>query len=60
MTFSNFKTIGEVLKEYQVTYTQANFVRETSFNVPDYFREDLNEVMEDGVFSNSEFAICEN
>jgi hypothetical protein len=60
MAFSNFKTIGEVLKEYQVTYTQSNFVGETPFNVPDYFRQDLNEVMEDGVVSNSEFAICEN
>lgn len=60
MAFSNFKTIGEVLKEYQVTYTQSNFVREVAFNVPDYFRADLNEVMQDGVVSNSEFAICEN
>ncbi len=60
MAFSNFKIIGEVLKEYQVTYTKANFVEETLFNVPDYFRQDLNEVMEDGVVSNSEFAICEN
>lgn len=60
MAFSNFKTIGEVLKEYQVTYTQGNFVEEIPFNVPDFFREDLNEVMEDGVVSNSEFAICEN
>lgn len=60
MAFSNFKTIGEVLKEYQVTYSEANFVQEAPFNVPDYFREDLNEVMQDGVVSNSEFAICEN
>jgi len=60
MAFSNFKTIGEVLKEYQVTYTQTNFVGEIPFNIPEYFREDLNEVMEDGVVSNSEFAICEN
>jgi hypothetical protein len=60
MAFSNFKTIGEVLKEYQVTYTQSNFIREEPFNVTNYFREDLNEVMQDGVVSNSEFAICEN
>ncbi|MDJ0677362.1 MAG: hypothetical protein QNJ36_18615 [Calothrix sp. MO_167.B42] len=60
MAFSNFKIIGEVLQEYQVTYTQANFVQEIPLNVPDYFREDLNVVMQDGVVSNSEFAICEN
>ncbi|MDJ0615358.1 MAG: hypothetical protein QNJ63_01210 [Calothrix sp. MO_192.B10] len=60
MAFSNFKTIGEVLKEYQVTYTETNFVQEVPFNISDYFREDLNEVMQDGVVSNSEFAVCEN
>jgi hypothetical protein len=60
MAFSNFKTIGEVLKEYQVTYTEANFVEEVPFNVPDYFREDLEIVMREGVVNNSEFAICEN
>jgi len=60
MASSDFKIVGEVLQEYQVTYTQANFVQEIPFNVPDYFREDLNEVMQDGVVANSEFAICEN
>ncbi|MBF2016952.1 MAG: hypothetical protein IGS23_17495 [Rivularia sp. T60_A2020_040] len=60
MAFSNFKIIGEVLKEYQVTYTEANFIAETPFNVSDYFREDLEIVMREGVVNNSEFAICEN
>ncbi|MEA5573545.1 hypothetical protein [Calothrix sp. UHCC 0171] len=60
MAFSNFKIIGEVLKEYQVTYTEANFVAETPFNVSQYFREDLEIVMREGVVNNSEFAICEN
>lgn len=26
--FSSFKTIGEVLKAFQVTYTEANFISE--------------------------------
>lgn len=60
MAFSSYKNIGEVLKEYQVTYTEAKFVGETVFNITDYFREDLDEVMHDGVVFNSEFAICEN
>ena len=55
-----FTTIGEVLKEFQVFYTEANFIIETVFNVSNYFREDLALVMREGVVDNSEFAICEN
>ncbi|MBW4445604.1 MAG: hypothetical protein KME38_01675 [Spirirestis rafaelensis WJT71-NPBG6] len=60
MAFSNYKIIGEVLKEFQVFYTEANFIVETAFNVSNYFREDLELVMREGVVDNSEFAICEN
>ena len=41
MAFSSYKIIGEVLKAFQVIYTEANFVGEVEFNIPDYFREDL-------------------
>ncbi len=60
MAFSNYKTISAVLKEFQIVYTEANFMKETQFRIPDYFREDLATVMQDGVVDNSEFAICEN
>lgn len=60
MAFSSYKIIGEVLKEFQVFYTEANFIIETAFNVSNYFREDLELVMREGVVDNSEFAICEN
>lgn len=60
MNFNNYRTIGEVVKEYQVTYTEANFIIETSFNIPDYFRDDLELMMNEAVIHNSEFAICEN
>ncbi|GJD16059.1 hypothetical protein RIVM261_010150 [Rivularia sp. IAM M-261] len=60
MAFSSYKTIGEVVKEYQVTYTEANFVIATSFHIPDYFRDDLELMMNEAVVDNSEFAICEN
>jgi hypothetical protein len=60
MSFSNYKTIGEVLKEFTVTYTESNFIGEVEFNVSDYFREDLQTVMREGVVNNSEFAVCEN
>jgi hypothetical protein len=60
MAFSSYKNVGEVLKEFQVTYTEAKFVNEIPFHIPNYFRDDLDEVMEDGVVYNSEFAVCEN
>jgi hypothetical protein len=59
MAFSSYKTIGEVLKEFQIFYTEANFIVEIAFNVSNYFREDLELVMREGVVDNS-FAICEN
>ncbi|KAB8321186.1 hypothetical protein SD81_006830 [Tolypothrix campylonemoides VB511288] len=60
MAFSSYKTIGEVLKAFQVTYTESNFMNEAEFALSDYFREDLQTVMREGVVDNSEFAICEN
>jgi len=60
MAFSNYKDISSVLKEFQITYTEANFMEEIEFSIPDYFREDLQTVMQDGVPNASEFSICEN
>lgn len=60
MSFSKYKTIGSVLKEFQVTYTEANFIEPCPFDIPNYFREDLEFMMDEGVVDNSEYAICEN
>ncbi|NMG06098.1 hypothetical protein [Brasilonema sp. UFV-L1] len=60
MAFSSYKTIGDVLKAFQVIYTEANFVGEVEFNIPDYFREDLEFTMREGAVDCSEFAVCEN
>jgi hypothetical protein len=59
MGFSAYKNLSTVLKEYQIFHTDANFIIETEFPVPDYLRENLEIVMQDGVFDNSEYAICE-
>lgn len=60
MGFSNYKDIGEVLKGFQITYTEANFMGESEFSIPGYFREDLEFMMREAVVDNSEFAVCEN
>lgn len=60
MAFSSYKDIGSVLQEFQITYTEANFMGDIEFSISDYFREDLEAVMQDGVPTASEFSICEN
>lgn len=60
MAFSSYKDIGLVLQEFQITYTEANFMKEIEFIISTYFREDLQTVMQYGVPSASEFSICEN
>lgn len=60
MSFSNYRSLGETIKELQITYTEANFVIEFEFSISDYFRQDLQLMMREAVVDNSEAAICEN
>lgn len=60
MPFSGYKTLGSVLQEFQIIYTESNFIVETFFHISEYFQEDLEFTMREGVVDNSEFAICEN
>lgn len=60
MFFSNFKSLGLTVKELQVIYAETDFISQVVFPVSDYFRQDLEYVMREGVVNNSEFAICEN
>ncbi len=51
MSYSEFKTIGigAVLKEFQVCYSEANFVETLAFAISNYFQEDLDLIMREGV-----------
>ena len=60
MSFSNYKSISAVIQEFQINYTEADFILETEFSIPEYFRNDIEIVMREGIVDNSEFAICEN
>ncbi len=60
MAFSSYKIVGDVLQAFQVTYTEAEFMGAVGFSIPDYFREDLQTVMREGVVYSTEFTICEN
>ena len=60
MPFSNYKSISAVAKEFQINYLRDNFIVETEFAVSEVFRNELELIFNDGVFVNSEIAICEN
>ncbi len=60
MPFSTYKSIGAVAKEFQIKQVRNNFIIETEFAVNQGFREELELILNEGVFDNSEIAICEN
>ena len=41
MSFDSYKNIGEVLKEYDISSTEENFIIETEFTIREYFIEEL-------------------
>jgi hypothetical protein len=59
VAFSSYKTIGDAIKKFQITYLEDEFLTETPFPVSDYFRADITWVLREGVFEDSEAAICE-
>lgn len=60
MPFSSYKSIGVVAKEFQIKYVRDNFILETDFLISNAFRQELDLIFNEGVFDNSEIAICEN
>ncbi|MBD2196180.1 MULTISPECIES: hypothetical protein [Calothrix] len=60
MPFSNYKSISTVAKEFQIKYVRDNFIIEMNFAISETFRQELDLIFNEGVFDNSEIAICEN
>ena len=60
MSFSCHKSISAVLQKIQIIYKETDFIIETRFNIPEYFKNDIQIVIGEGIVDNSEFAICEN
>lgn len=60
MPFNSYKNIGVVVKEFQITYVEENYIVETEISISDYFSSELELILRKGVIRNSEFAICEN
>ncbi len=59
MSFSSYKSIGVVAKTFQIKYIRDNFITEIEFDVSDSFRNELELILNEGVFDNSDMAICE-
>lgn len=57
MSCSEFKSLSQTLQELQVTYVEADFIQAVAFDVADYFRQDLQILVSEGVVANSEYAI---
>jgi len=60
MPFSNYKSISAVAKEFQIKYVRDNFIVENDFPISETFRQEIDLIFNEGVFDNSEIAICEN
>jgi hypothetical protein len=60
MPFTSYKEIGMVLKEYNITSTESNYIAELEFPVSDYFIEELQFNLSEFAFYDSESAVCEN
>ncbi|HAG84122.1 MAG TPA: hypothetical protein DCL61_23950 [Cyanobacteria bacterium UBA12227] len=59
MPFSSYKSISAVAKEFQIKVIRDNFIIETEFAINNGFREELELILNEGVFDNSEIALCE-
>jgi hypothetical protein len=60
MPFSSYKSISAVAKEFIIKYVRKDFIFETEFTISQTFRDELELIFNEGVFDNSEIAICEN
>lgn len=60
MPFASYKKMGMVLKKFQITYHEENYVVVTPVTLNDYFQSELNLVKTELVTNNSEYAVCEN
>lgn len=61
MAFQSFKTIGEVLQKYLLTYREESFVSAMpTTEAPLRLREEIDFTLREMTFNNSENAVCES
>ncbi|MGB0560272.1 MAG: hypothetical protein ACPGVO_00515 [Spirulinaceae cyanobacterium] len=57
--FTTYKAIADVIQEFGILYTDADFIQPTAFTISDYVRAELEFSRTEVVVENSEAAICE-
>ncbi|GAB4112789.1 MAG: hypothetical protein OHK0057_15870 [Thermoflexibacter sp.] len=60
MSFSQFKSLADVLKKYLIKYEEGDFKVITKYEPPAYWIEDINFTLKEIPYQVSEAAICEN
>jgi hypothetical protein len=59
MPFNAYKSVSKVVQDFNIVYTEANFVVRQAVQISDYFQAELDLVMQEGAVDISEYAICE-
>ena len=57
MPFSSYKSIGIVAKEYQIKYVREDFVVEIEFAISNFFRQELDLILNEGVFQQCDLQL---
>ena len=60
MSFNSYKNLGMLVKAFQLTYQENDFIIESQLQLDDRFKEKFEIYFREGVVDNSESAICEN
>jgi len=59
MSFNNYKSLQAVLKEFELNYVEEDYITQIEYQVNEYFKSELELVLQEGIYDNSEAAICE-
>jgi hypothetical protein len=60
MPFGDFKSLGDAIRQLQVTEIHEDFLTPKAYSINEYFRSWLERTLLDCPVSCSEFAVCEN
>ncbi len=60
MAFTSYKNLEMLVKVFQLTYQENDFIIESKLPLNDYFKQRFEILLREGIIDNSEAAICEN
>ncbi|NER50919.1 MAG: hypothetical protein F6J86_19355 [Symploca sp. SIO1B1] len=60
MAFTSYKHLEMLVKAFQLTYQEHDFIVESHLPLNNYFKQRFQIILREGVVDNSESAICEN